>query len=129
MAAISKEEPLSSSHLQICLKLAAALARQSQLNYDRPENVKLPDSAGVLWPLEHLYFVEPQFAGWLSGDKLPEAMHLVHPEISPELASQLHVQSLRQIHEVRFCTRVPEWHHMNLQLVLVAMVDQGVCIA
>lgn len=101
MAVLHKDTPLGDSHLKICLDLAAGLARQSQLSADRPANVRLPDNARVLWPLEQLYYVEPQFAGWLSGDKLPEAMHLLHDALTPDLASQLHVQSLRQIHEVR----------------------------
>ena len=70
--------------------------------FGRPATVHLPDTEGRLRPTEQLYYVEPEFADWLLGEGLPEAMRPVHAQITPDLAAQLNVQSLRQIHEVPF---------------------------
>ena len=100
LASISNDAPLDAKHLQICLKLATGLARHSHMGLGRPATVNLPDADGRLCPTEQLYYVEPEFADWLIGQELPEPMRPLHEMITPELASKLNVQSLRQIHEV-----------------------------
>ena len=105
--AISNNAPMDAQHMQICLKLANSLARHSQMNFGRPATVHLPDTEGRLCPTEQLYYVEPEFADWLLGEELPQAMRPVHERITPELAAQLNVQSLRQIHEVHFHSPLP----------------------
>lgn len=100
LADLCGELPLSDSRLRLCLKLASGLGRHTQPGYAMTAGVKLPDTQARLCPIEHLYYVEPEFAEWLSEDELPDAMHCLHKDISPELATKLNVQSVRQIHEV-----------------------------
>lgn len=91
---------LSDSRLRLYLKLANGLGRYNQLGYGAAVGIKLPDSCQRLRPIEHLYYVEPEFAEWLSEVELPESMRCVHKDVNPALAARLNVQSLRQIHEV-----------------------------
>ena len=96
----SNDSPLSPDLLPLCIALANGLGRHTQPGYARPANVKLPDAEGRLCPIEHLYYVEPEFVDWLSREELPDTMRPVHSEIEPNLAAKLNVQSVRQIHEV-----------------------------
>ena len=102
LAEISNNTPLSQTHLQLALTLVDGLARHSQLGFGLVAGAKLPDKDARMYPVEHLYYMEPDCADWLSEDGLPEAMRCIHKDIDPALAAKLNVQSLRQIHEVNW---------------------------
>jgi hypothetical protein len=96
----SEGAPLKDEHFRICIKLAQALERFSRnAGHRLPPQLSLPDENRVMRPVSQLYFTNAELSAWLGSNAVPPEMHVLHEELT-SIAAQLHVRSLRELHEV-----------------------------